>query len=77
MCIRDSLKKALRDAEALVAGGADGCVVQTIDQIYSVGPEVDPARLSSFATIVNEVSKQSPASFTLEFRYCGMRLKHL
>ncbi|HCU97818.1 MAG TPA: hypothetical protein DGM69_00565 [Chloroflexi bacterium] len=58
-----SLKKALRDAEALVAGGADGCVIQTIDQIYSVGPEVDPARLSSFATIVNEVSKQSPASF--------------
>ena len=58
-----SLEKAIKDVEALVSGGADGCVVQTIDQVHPVGPEVDPARLAAFANIVRAVKDNSTLNF--------------
>ncbi len=58
-----SLEKAIKDVKALASGGANGCVVQTIDQIYPVGPEVDPARLAAFANIVRAVKDSSPPDF--------------
>jgi len=52
-----ALEKALIDVKALQNGGADGCLVQTVDGIYPPGDEVDPARLAALAAIVYEVSK--------------------
>ena len=47
---------ALKDVEALVSGGADGCVVQTIDQVYPVGPEVEASIISDGRSIGDIVS---------------------
>lgn len=58
-----SLEKAIKDVAALASGGASGCVVQTIDQVYPVGPEVDPARLAAFTNIVSAVKENSPPHF--------------
>ena len=38
------LDTAVQSARALYDGGADGCLVQTVDRIYSVKDESDPAR---------------------------------
>lgn len=58
-----SLEKALKDAKALYEGGADGCVIQTIDRVYNNGDEVDFARLVSLTNIVHEVSSQKFTDF--------------
>jgi len=60
-----SLEKALRDAHALHAGGADGGLLQTIDRAYPVGEDVDPARLAAFAAIVSAVRREMPSAFEI------------
>ncbi len=52
-----ALEKALVDVKALQNAGADGCLIQTVDRVYPVGNDVDPARLAAFSAIVYEVSK--------------------
>ena len=61
--LRASSEKALHDASALYEGGADGCVIQTVDQVYQNGDEVDFARLASVAIIVHEVVNSMPGDF--------------
>ena len=41
-----ALDKAVRDAAALSQGGADGCLVQTVDRAYPTGDEADYARVA-------------------------------
>ncbi len=48
-------KGAVRDALALQAGGAHGCLVQTVDRVYSPADTCDPARLVAMSQIVAEV----------------------
>lgn len=60
-----ALEKAVRDAQALHAGGADGGLIQTIDRVYPVGEAVDPARLAAMAMITHRVSEELPASFQI------------
>ena len=38
--------KAMGDATALYEGGATGCLVQTVDRVYSTKDESDPARIA-------------------------------
>jgi uncharacterized protein len=58
-----SREKALFDSHALLEGGADGCVIQTIDRVYPNGDNVDFARLASVAIIVQEVADSVPKDF--------------
>jgi membrane complex biogenesis BtpA family protein len=58
-----ALDKAVGDAQALEAGGADGCLVQTVDRVYPLGDEADWARVASFSAIVHEVMKATGPSF--------------
>jgi predicted TIM-barrel enzyme len=58
--VEKALDKAVADATALYQGGAQGCLVQTVDRIYPVGEEVDYARMAAMSTIV-------------QFKSCGMR----
>ncbi len=51
-----SMEKAITDARALFEGGADGCVIQTMDRVYNNGDYVDYARLVCLTNIVQEVS---------------------
>ncbi|MGW2051679.1 BtpA/SgcQ family protein [Streptomyces sp. NPDC001858] len=49
------LDTAVRSAIALRDGGADGCLIQTVDRVYSVENESDPARIAAMALIVRAV----------------------
>lgn len=57
------LDKALNDAKALYQGGADGCLVQTVDRIYPAEDDADYARVSAMAIITHEVRKATSPSF--------------
>ncbi|MBL1114980.1 hypothetical protein JK364_21655 [Streptomyces sp. 110] len=49
------LDRAVRSATALRDGGADGCLVQTVDRVYSVEDDADPARVAAMTRIVRAV----------------------
>ncbi|MFF1542309.1 BtpA/SgcQ family protein [Streptomyces sp. NPDC058291] len=46
------LDTAVASARALYEGGADGCLIQTVDRVYSVADESDPARTTAMGLIV-------------------------
>ncbi|HUF36994.1 MAG TPA: BtpA/SgcQ family protein [Anaerolineales bacterium] len=58
-----ALEKGVADARALETGGADGCLVQTVDRVYPLGDEADWARVAAFAAIVHEVMKATGPGF--------------
>ena len=58
-----SLEKALKDSAALFKGGADGCLIQTVDYIYPADDDADYARVSAVAIITHEVRKATAPSF--------------
>ena len=58
-----SLEKALKDAGALFRGGANGCLVQTVDKIYPSEDDADYARVSAMAIITHEVKKATSPDF--------------
>jgi hypothetical protein len=47
--------KAVSDAQALDQGGAHGCLVQTVDSVYTTEDDSDPARIAAVANIVREI----------------------
>jgi len=59
------LARAVSDAEALHRGGADGCLVQTIDRVYPTGDEADPARIAGVAGIVQEIARATGPDFQI------------
>ena len=58
-------KKALGDATALYRGGASGCLVQTIDRVYSTKDEADPARVAAMANIVQAIAEVTGPNFRI------------
>ena len=50
-----TLETAVESARALYRGGADGCLVQTVDRIYSAKDESDPARTTAMGLIVHAI----------------------
>src|SRR4051794_7848169 len=48
-----TFEKALADARALYEGGADGCLVQTVDRVYVKGDDSDP-RADPFLWYTNQ-----------------------
>ena len=60
-----ALDKAVRDAIALWQGGADGCLIQTVDRVYSTGDEADYARVAAVAAITRAVADATPAAFQI------------
>jgi hypothetical protein len=60
-----ALAKAIADATALYQGGADGCLVQTVDRLYPVGDEADYARVAAMARIVQAVSEATGPEFQI------------
>ncbi|GAA3647010.1 BtpA/SgcQ family protein [Nonomuraea antimicrobica] len=53
--LQEIVETAVASARALRDGGADGCLVQTVDRVYSTGEDVDPARLAAFTLVVRAV----------------------
>jgi membrane complex biogenesis BtpA family protein len=52
-----SMEKAIQDTQALLGGGADGCLLQTVDKIYPATDDTDYARISAMAVITHEIRK--------------------
>lgn len=46
---------AVEDALALRAAGADGCLIQTVDRLYSNRDEADPARVAAVTVVCTAV----------------------
>ena len=63
--LEDTLAKAVKDAIALYQGGADGCLIQTVDRVYPAGDEADYARVAAMAKIVHEVDKATGPEFQI------------
>ena len=57
------LEYAVADALALYHGGADGCLVQTMDRVYPADDEADYARVAAMAAIVQAVSNATAPPF--------------
>ena len=63
--MEQSLEKAVADATALYEGGADGCLIQTVDRVYPARDEADYARVAAMATIAKAVSDATGPEFQL------------
>jgi membrane complex biogenesis BtpA family protein len=56
-------EKAVSDACALEEGGAHGCLVQTVDGVYTTADDSDPARIASVANIVSGIVDSTSDGF--------------
>ena len=72
--LEEALEKAIKDAISLDQGGADGCLIQTVDRVYPVGDEADYARVAGMAKIVHEVSQATRPEFQIgvHFMFNGL-----
>ncbi len=60
---QQNLDRAVAGAVALAAGGARGCLVQTVDGPYSTKDDADAVRVSAMSNIVRAVKAEVPAHF--------------
>jgi hypothetical protein len=60
---RETLNRAVDSARALHEGGADGCLVQTVDRVYGAGEESDPARTTAMGLVVAAVAAATGPEF--------------
>ena len=60
-----TLQVAVASARALEEGGADGCLVQTVDRVYPTGEASDPARTSAAALIVSAIAAATGDDFQI------------
>ena len=73
--LEETFEKAVKDAKALNQGGADGCLIQTVDRVYPAGDESDYARVAAMAKIVHEVYKATGPEFQIgvHFMFNGLK----
>ncbi|GGO28137.1 sgc region protein SgcQ [Microbispora rosea subsp. aerata] len=57
------LDNAVASARALDEGGADGCLIQTVDRVYSTGEQSDPARIAAMSVITRAVAQATRPDF--------------
>jgi membrane complex biogenesis BtpA family protein len=63
--LEQALDKAVADATALYRGGADGCLIQTVDRVYSAADEADYARVAAMAAITKAVAEATGPEFQI------------
>jgi membrane complex biogenesis BtpA family protein len=66
---------AVESACALAEGGADGCLVQTVDRVYAPGEESDPARTAAMALVVNSIAQATGEGFQIGVQLMSNALK--
>src|ERR1043166_4039418 len=72
---KQTLDTAVQSAHALYVGGADGCLVQTVDRIYSVKDESDPARTTAMGLIVHAIAQATGVEFQIGVQLMRNALK--
>src|SRR5829696_1947933 len=70
-----TLDIAVQSACALYNGGADGCLVQTVDRVYSVKDESDPARTTAMGLIVQAIARVTGEEFQIGVQLMRNALK--
>ncbi|WP_437913597.1 BtpA/SgcQ family protein [Sorangium sp. So ce302] len=60
-----TLDVAVQSAIALSEGGADGCLVQTVERVYGVKDESDPARTTAMGLIVDAIGRATGDDFQI------------
>lgn len=60
-----SLEKAVAGAKALEKGGADGCLIQTVDKVFPTTDEADYARVATVAAITQAVLQNTSQAFQI------------
>jgi membrane complex biogenesis BtpA family protein len=63
--VEQALTKAVADATALYHGGADGCLIQTVDRVYPTADEADYARVAAIAMIARAVADATSPTFQI------------
>ncbi len=63
--MEQALEKAVADATALDQGGADGCLIQTVDRVYPAEAEADYARVAAMAAITKAVDDATGPEFQI------------
>src|SRR5919199_1277582 len=63
--VERALTKAVADATALYHGGADGCLIQTVDRVYPAADEADYARVAAMAVIAKAVADATGPEFQI------------
>lgn len=63
--MEQALEKAVADASALYQGGADGCLIQTVDRVYPATDEADYARVAAMAAITKAVADATGPEFQI------------
>jgi membrane complex biogenesis BtpA family protein len=71
----ETLRIAVQSARALYVGGADGCLVQTMDRVYSAGEDSDPARTTAMGLIVNAIVAETGEGFQVGVQLMRNALK--
>lgn len=61
--IEQIMNEAVGSARALCEGGASGCLVQTVDRVYSADADDDPARTAAMSLIVRAVVEATSEDF--------------
>jgi uncharacterized protein len=69
------LDVALQSAQALAEGGADGCLVQTVDRVYAPGEDSDPARTAAIALVVGSIAQATGEGFQVGVQLMQNALK--
>lgn len=60
-----TIEVAVASARVLARGGADGCLVQTVDRVYDSRDESDPARIAALALIVHAIVQAVDSDFAV------------
>ncbi|MBM3226655.1 MAG: hypothetical protein FJZ47_23060 [Candidatus Tectomicrobia bacterium] len=63
--VERALEKAVADATALEQGGADGCLIQTVDRVYPATDDADYARVAAVAAITQAVADATSPKFQI------------
>ncbi len=70
-----TIEIALASVRALRNGGADGCLIQTVDRVYSPWDDADPARTSALALVVRAAVEESGEGFQVGVQMMRNALK--
>lgn len=63
--MEQNTEKVVADATALYQGGADGCLLQTVDRVYPATDEADYARVAAMAALTKAVADATGPAFQI------------
>ena len=61
--LEKNVEKAIHDAKALYNGGANGCIIQNVDRVFTNTDDCDYALVACMAVMGNEVRKATGPDF--------------